>query len=70
MQSLNFEMYLEIFERFNLVRWFHVHHLHVHFMRSHLLAKKLFLNHVLLWEEDIKETLYILLKMFEGNATT
>lgn len=29
------------------------------------LAKKLFLNHVLLWEEDIKETLYILLKMFE-----
>lgn len=39
-------------------------------IRSHPFAKKLFLNHVLLWEEDIKETLYILLKMFEVNATT
>ena len=34
-------------------------------IRSHPLAKKLFLNHVLLREEDIKETIYILLKMFE-----
>ena len=70
MQSLNFEMYLEIFERFNLVRWFHEHHLYMHFIRSHPLAKKLFLNHVLLWQKDIKETLKILLKMFEVNAAT
>lgn len=39
-------------------------------IRSRPLAKKLLLNHVLLWEEDIRETLYILLKMFEVNATT
>ena len=42
----------------------------MHFIRSHPLAKKSFLNLVVLREGEIKETLLKCLKMIEVNAAT
>ena len=42
----------------------------MHFIRSHPLAKKLFLNLVVLREGENKETLLKCLKMIEVNAAT